>query len=86
MTDSNYLKKVIDKSGIKYKIIAKKMGITYQGLKKKIDNRTEFKASEIVVLCDILDINSVKEREKIFFATNSDLKSTNTKGEEFIEM
>ncbi len=67
LTDSNKLRKVIDLSGLKYKFIAKSLGLTYFGLQKKINNDTEFKASEITTLCKILNINSPQEKESIFF-------------------
>lgn len=67
MTDTNKLKTLIQESGLKYKFIAKTLGLSQNGLQKKIDNVTEFKASEILALCKILNINSSKEKEEIFF-------------------
>lgn len=68
MTNTELLEKAIDKSGFKKKFIAQKIGLTPYGLAKKINNITEFNASEIHRLCELLNINSLKEREKIFFA------------------
>lgn len=67
MTDTNKLRKKIEESGLKYKYLAKSLGLTYFGLQKKINNDTEFKASEITTLCKILNINSPQEKESIFF-------------------
>ena len=75
ITNTTKLKKLIDESGLKYKSIAKSMGLTYYGLQKKINNITEFKASEILSLCKILNINNSKEKDEIFFAKQSDCKS-----------
>jgi len=68
MTNSVELRALIKESGYSYKHIAKKLGITYYGLKNKLDNVTEFRPSEIVILCDLLGIKDPADRERIFFA------------------
>lgn len=68
MTNTQLLKDIIDKSGLKYGFIAKELGLSRYGLKKKIENESSFKAEEIQKLCIILHIDSYDEREKIFFA------------------
>lgn len=68
MTDTRLLREKIQESGLKYKYLAEKLGISGYSLQKKIDNRTEFKACEIKALCCILGIDSLPEKEKIFFA------------------
>lgn len=72
MTDTEALRSVIHESGLKYKSIAQALGLTPYGLQKKIDNITEFKASEIALLADILSL-SEKQRDAIFFASKCDL-------------
>lgn len=67
MTNTAKLRKRIEESGLKYKFIAKSLGLTYLGLQKKINNDSEFKASEIAILCKILNINNLQEKEDIFF-------------------
>ena len=57
MTNTALLRKKIDESGYKLRFIAKQIGITYQGFLKKINNETEFKAKEIMILCDLLKID-----------------------------
>jgi DNA-binding Xre family transcriptional regulator len=57
----------LNQSGIKKKALAKKLGITPQGLKLKSDGVNEFKVSEISVLCDELRLSS-DDRDLIFFA------------------
>lgn len=74
MTDTKKLKVIIKESGLKYDYIAKKLGLTYQGLKNKIENVREFKASEMVQLCNILNIS--ERKDEIFFAESVDLNST----------
>lgn len=66
MTNTALLRKKIDESGYKLCFIAKQIGITYQGFLKKINNETEFKAKEIMILCDLLKID-IQEKELIFF-------------------
>lgn len=76
MTNTELLRSKIDESGYKLRFIAKQIGITYQGFLKKINNETEFKATEIQILCDLLNI-SLQEKEVIFFASFVDETSTN---------
>ena len=55
MTDSTLLNEEIVNSGITITAIARKLGITREGLYKKINNETEFKASEILSMQKILN-------------------------------
>lgn len=66
MTNSELLKKKISESGISVSFIAKKMGLSREGLYKKINNFSEFKASEIFAIMGILNLSS-KDRDDIFF-------------------
>lgn len=67
MTDSFALRSAVEKSGLKYGRIASEMGISSYTLQKKVDNKTEFKASEIVKLAALLSLSDA-ERSAIFFA------------------
>lgn len=71
MTNTNLLRKKIDESGYKLRFIANQLGITYQGFLKKINNETEFKASEMQTLREFLKLTD-SEFEEIFFTTNVD--------------
>lgn len=68
MTDTSRLKEKIAERGLKQGFIAEKLGLTSYGFAKKLNNESEFKASEIKILCELLSITSLKERESIFFA------------------
>lgn len=68
MTNTKKLEERIDKSGLSYKYIAKKLGISYFTLRKKMDNKVEFKTSEIDALCTILGITEFSEIKELFFA------------------
>ena len=67
MTNTSLLEDYIEKSGYKKSYIAKALGITRSGLFLKCTNKNEFKASEIEVLCELLNID-IDDRIKIFFA------------------
>lgn len=67
MTNSNMLSTAIAESGITVTAIARKLGITREGFYKKLNNETEFKASEIKSMQDILNLSN-KRRDAIFFA------------------
>ena len=68
MTNSKALRDWISARGLKYKAIAERMGITPYSLQKKIDNETQFKASEIAVFSIDFGMD-VSTRESLFFGT-----------------
>ena len=68
MTNTTLLKERIQESGLRHGFIAKKLGIGTAALTRKINNRVEFKASEIEALCVLLGITDPAEREAVFFA------------------
>lgn len=68
MTNTALLENVIKKSGYKYLFLAKKLGISYQALRNKLDNKSEFLPTEIEKLCVLLSINNLQLKNDIFFA------------------
>ena len=66
MTDSVLLREWIDSKGFKLKSVAAKLNITPYALQKKIDNKSDFKASEIVGFVTDLGMTPA-ERDSIFF-------------------
>lgn len=78
MTNKKELEIAILRAGLTKHEVAKKLGLSDMGFYKKLNNQTEFKASEIVALQKMLHIESVNE---IFFAENVELNSTK-KGEQ----
>ncbi len=66
MTNSKLLREWLESKGIKLKAVAKAMGITPYSLSKKIDNSSEFKASEIAVFTSDYGM-SPELRNQIFF-------------------
>lgn len=71
MTNTSLLEKFIEKSGYKRSFIADKLGITRFALALKINNKSEFKAREIDILCELLKIG-LEDRMAIFFAQQVD--------------
>lgn len=67
MTDSNALRERIKQSGMKYRYVAERVGITPYALQRKIDNESEFKVSEVDVLADLLGL-TLWEKDAIFFS------------------
>lgn len=76
MTDTVLLKQIIKDSGLKLQFIASKMGISRYTLTMKINNESEFSTSEVESLCEILKIDSVEDRMRIFFAKQVEQYST----------
>ena len=76
MTDSDALKKLIKSRGLKLKYVADYLGLTSYGFALKLNNKQEFKTSEVAALCELLEIKSLKEKEAPFFKLKDDLKST----------
>ena len=68
MTDKELLKKAIERSGIKVMKLMEAVGIkSYATFRGRMNNDTEFTASEIQALTDALQLTAV-ERDRIFFA------------------
>lgn len=70
MTDTVALRAVIADSGLKYKALAEIMGLSPYALQLKIDNESEFKASEIDTLANALGMD-MRQRDSIFFCRKS---------------
>ena len=66
-TNSNLLRGRIAEKGYTQREVAKMIGITYQSFSEKINNKSNFKVSEIIKLCDIHDIS---DKDRYFFASN----------------
>lgn len=72
MVDTKALRHKVEESGLKYKYIAEKLGISPYTLKLKIDGVNDFLTSEVAGLCDILRIDDLYEKEEIFFTKKVD--------------
>lgn len=68
MTNTLLLEMAIRRAKLTKKEVAKRLGLTFTGLHRKINNVTEFKASEINQLYKMLNLSSLEEQQQIFFA------------------
>lgn len=75
MTNSEALRELIESKGLKMKYVAEYLGLSGYGFQLKVNNRQEFKTSEVYALCELLSIKSLETKERIFFAQKGDLKS-----------
>jgi hypothetical protein len=66
LTNTEKLEQKIKDSGYRIEYVAEKCGLSAQGLLKKRNNETEFKASEILVLKTLLNLSD-EETNEIFF-------------------
>lgn len=73
MTDVVALKKCIDDSGMTVTAVAEKSGILRETLYNRMKTG-DFKLSEICALVQVLRLSN-SERDRIFFASNSELNS-----------
>ena len=82
MTNSNELRAALTRKGMTQEQVAEALGITTATLNYKINNKREFKTSEVKALVDLLEIKK-EDIDKIFFANDVDCKSTfeETEGE-----
>ena len=76
MTDTELLEKKIDASGLKKGFLADELGISTQWFKRKVENEVPFKAYEIQILCRLLRITDLQEKDRIFFAEDVEKNST----------
>ena len=70
MTDIKLLKETIRRSGLKKGYIAEKLGVTPSTFSALLNNKSEFKASQISTICKILNIRDNAEVRAIFFNQN----------------
>ena len=68
MTNTELLEEKIAQSGKKKSYLAQRCGLSLNGFRNCCTNKAEFKASHIQILCEELNITSLKERHAIFFA------------------
>lgn len=67
MTNTKLLQRAIEVSGYKRDWLAKKLNISRAALLKKINNESEFKASEVSKLSQLLSLTA-PQRDNIFLS------------------
>jgi hypothetical protein len=76
MVNTVLLERLIRESGLKRGFIAEKLDISLAWLSKKIAGLVPFKAYEIQILCELLNITDLEVKEAVFFAVNVEVSST----------
>lgn len=66
MADIKRINDIISSKGLKKSFIAEQIGVSINGITRKLDGRSEFKAGEIVELCRVLGITDPREKVDIF--------------------
>lgn len=67
MTNKKLLEQYIARSGLKKGYLVERLGMSRQGFRNCLNNRAEFRASHIQILCELLGLDS-ELKEAIFFA------------------
>ena len=67
MTNTALLEAVIAESGYKKSYIARVLGIRIETLGRKIRNISNFTAREVDLLCEVLSITDLEQKEAIFY-------------------
>ena len=67
MTNTKLLEDAIERSGLKKGHIAERLGVSRANLVSLINDRAEFRASQIRVLSELLGLTT-EQRDAIFFA------------------
>jgi len=67
VTNTLELEIAIKRAGLTKNEVAEYLGLSKMSLYKKINNVTEFKASELAKLYDLLNLKSWEEQQRIFF-------------------
>lgn len=76
MTNTKLLNELIQQSGLKKIYIAEKIGVTAVGLSNLIAGKSEFKATQINKMCELLGIEDLELKEAVFFADYVALEAT----------
>lgn len=66
MTNTLLLEMEIRRARLTKKEVAHKLGLSFMELHQKINNVTEFKASEIASLYKLLNLSTLEEQQQIF--------------------
>lgn len=77
MANTKMLKERIEESGITITALSRKLNMSRENFYNRLE-KGEFKVSEMIIICNVLQIND-KDRELIFFANDSEYNSHNNK-------
>lgn len=80
MTNTKLLGDKIKQSGLKKGYLAEKIGVSRTTFYALLRNKSEFKASQIRTLCEVLGVNDDETMKSIFFDEIGALKATKREG------
>lgn len=69
MTNTKLLGEKVRNSGLRTSYIVDSLGISRAGWYRKLNGKSPFTAEQIQIMCNILHITSLREKEDIFFAS-----------------
>ena len=69
MTNTKLLGEKVKNSGLRTSYIVDSLGISRAGWYRKLNGKSPFTAEQIQIMCNILHITSLREKEDIFFAS-----------------
>lgn len=69
MTNTKLLGEKVRNSGLRTSYIVESLGISRAGWYRKLNGKSPFTAEQIQIMCNILHITSLREKEDIFFAS-----------------
>lgn len=72
MTNTEEIRKLIKNKGLKLSYIASQIGLSPRAFTLKLENKYSFTVEEVAKLCEVLEIKSLKERDRLFFAQKAD--------------
>ena len=78
MVNRNLLNEKIKQSGLKKSYLAESIGVSRSTFCALLNNKSEFRVSQIQILCALLGIRDDETLRAIFFAQNGALKATTT--------
>lgn len=76
MTNTSKLRALFIENNLTSEDVSKKLKISKQSLSMKMNNKREFKASEIDKLVSLFNILNIEDLKTIFFVNDVELKST----------
>lgn len=79
MTNEKLLKKAIQESGKKVGFLADRCHLSRQGFQNCVKNKARFNTFHIEVLCDELSINTLQDKDAVFFATSDSLNESSNR-------
>ena len=72
MTNTALLNEFIERSGLRTGFICEKLGISRAAFSLKRNNKCRFNIEEVAILCKLLGITKLTDKEAIFFAERVD--------------